>query len=228
MKRFILALFLICSVFSLSGCELYEEFVSCVKRVFSTDEYDVSVIGCATVLSNGQVAQRDESFTRYITAGMRDGVWQLSQRKGMRHIRLVNSVPKQEHSSINRVFFSKNNDLEDVLTHLRSVSQRYSTNILVLGATVEGETRDTGHFAGWLYRRDLDSISGTPTKITFTPNMGRRERESDVSKAVAELIENSVGSSDPIPMLGLLDADLAKTGILTVLESLAIQAMASE
>ncbi len=199
MKKFFVSLFVVCSAFSFSGCELLEMINSCVKRAFSTDEYDVSVIDSAVASSDGVLVQDKDAFNRYISSGMRQGVKKLSTKKGMSHIQLVDNIPSREFSKANQIFFSKEKDLSETVRYLRRLSESYSTNILVLGITAQDGESEAGRFAGWLYRRDLDLISGVPAKVRFTKEMDHREREARVAEAVALLLENSIKDADPIP-----------------------------
>ncbi len=211
-KKIFVSLVLFVSSLSFSGCELYDMICSTIKRAFSTDEYDVSVIDPFVASSAGYLVQEQNDFSRYVSYGMRRGVKELSQQRGMAHIRLIDSVPPGEFSKINQIFFSKEKDLQETLGFLRHISGTYSTNILVIGVAAQGKGENAGSFTGWLYRRDLDSISGTPAKVWFHPDLGRREKQQRVAEAIANLLKNSIEDADPVPTP--LDNEIIKTIIV--------------
>lgn len=210
MKRVLIAFLLTASVFGFSGCELYDRIVSTVKRAFSNDEYDVSVIDCVVVTADRKIVPGNDVFSRKMTSGMYSGVNWVSNQPKTGHIRLVNNVPQSEFRKANDVFCDEDLTLSERCSHFRRLCQRYSTNILLFGQTVPGDASDAGYFCGWLYRRDLNSIAGKPAMVKFTHNMSSREQEQRVGEEISKLLENSLEDNDPTGIGDIFDDEAIK------------------
>lgn len=228
MKRVLIAFFLAVSVFGFSGCDLYDQLISTLKRAFSNDEYDVSVIDCVVVTADRRIVPGNDVFSRKMSNGMREGVQKLSQKPKMRHIQLVDRVPPSEFRKANDVFCDGELDLRDQCAHFQQLSKRYSTNILLFGQTVPGDATDAGYFCGWLYRRDLNMIAGKPAMVKFTHNMPERAQREQVAEAVAQMLENSLADNDPTGIGDIFDDEEVKnfaiTTALTLLSNYAASA----
>lgn len=196
----VFAIFTICICASLlSGCALYDWFVSELQVAFSSGiSYEVSVIDCLDIKNPEQIIFVPSVLSKRLSENVREGVVDVSQDPGFKNIRLVDKIPKGSYGEFHKEFFEKSGNYGERTAFLRKYCDNYQTNILIWGATM-GDDAEIA-FIGFMYRRDLDVLTTSePQKLL--DKMSNREKEALVRKTTYALLKKSL-EGEPIGVDG--------------------------
>jgi hypothetical protein len=190
MKRIYTLCSLICCMFLLNGCAMYDWLCSWIQTTISeTKDYEVSVVDCKHFKMPNEILSIVPRLSAHLSDSVREGVSDLSQLPKFRNIRLVDRIPKSQFVQFQNEFFTDKTSYLDRVKILRNYCDTYGTNIVVWGATMGDDAGMA--FIGWMYRRDLDVITKTSPQ-PLTVKMSERVQEHTVKVAISNLLKGSL------------------------------------